>query len=108
MSQRHINELKVFSGNINLDDDIHTLQNGELRDARNIQVVSRGNDNMVVNDLGMTIISGLTLPSGTNRTVSSVHDPDNNSIIFFNHNSFSNHGIYEYNYITETYTTLYL
>ncbi len=102
-------EVRVFTGGMNKDDEPRFLPNGDWIDALNASVSNQeGVNGNIVSEIGNEEIalyastgnSTYTLPSGTNTTIGSVDDPVRGHTYWFVHNSNSNHTILRYEYST--------
>lgn len=105
---------KIKADGLNTDISPEALDNGGNRmivnpliDALNARYFNGedGKFNVIQNPLGNSLVSGLSLPSGTNICVGSYEDKQNNRLIFFNYNSVGDHGIYSYSSESTTFTT---
>lgn len=98
---------KQFSGVMNLDDNNDVLPSAHHKDARNIVFRGNGNTQIAQSVPGNRLISN-TLPAGTNSCIGHYYDQLNNRIFYFNYNSNGNNGIYIYNTVAKTVSTLFL
>ena len=98
---------KQFSGVMNLDDNNDVLPSPHHKDAKNIVFRGNGNTQIAQSIVGNRLIAN-TLPAGTNSCVGHYYDQLNNRIFYFNYNSNNNHGIYIYNTVAKTISTLFV
>lgn len=98
---------KQFSGVMNLDDNNDVLPSAHHKDARNIVFRGNGNTQIAQSIPGNRLIAN-TLPAGTNSCIGHYYDQLNNRIFYFNYNSNNNHGIYIYNTVAKTVSTLFV
>ena len=98
---------KQFSGVMNLDDNNDVLPSAHHKDARNIVFRGNGNTQIAQSIPGNRLIAN-TLPAGTNSCIGHYYDQLNNRIFYFNYNSNGNNGIYIYNTIAKTASTLFV
>lgn len=77
-----------------------------LIDALNARYMSSEDDDMMtVESIKGTTDLNHSLPGGTNQCIGAFEDEENNRLIFFNHNSNNNHGVYSWNPESNTFTT---
>jgi hypothetical protein len=98
---------KRFSGVMNLDDNNDVLPSAHHKEARNIVFRGNGNTQIAQSIVGNRLIAN-TLPAGTNSCIGHYHDQLNNRVFYFNYNSNGNNGIYIYNSVTKTVSTLFV
>jgi hypothetical protein len=98
---------KQFSGVMNLDDNNDVLPSAHHKEARNIVFRGNGNTQIAQSIPGNRLIAN-TLPAGTNSCIGHYYDQLNNRIFYFNFNSNGNSGIYIYNTIAKTVSTLFV
>jgi hypothetical protein len=98
---------KQFSGVMNLDDNNDVLPSPHHKDAKNIVFRGNGNTQIAQSVVGNRLIAN-TLPAGTNSCIGHYYDQLNNRIFYFNYNSNNNHGIYIYNTVSKTISTLFV
>lgn len=98
---------KQFSGVMNLDDNNDVLPSAHHKDARNIVFRGNGNTQIAQSIPGNRLIAN-TLPAGTNSCIGHYYDQLNNRIFYFNYNSNNNHGIYIYNTVAKTVSSLFV
>lgn len=84
---------KLFTEGINNDDSLRLLGEKEYLNLINGRIGYSNKNFRIENVKGTTLISN-TLPSGTNKTIGTAKDEARNRMIYFNHNSNGNHGIY--------------
>lgn len=102
-------ERKVFSGVMNLDDPNEAIPGGHHKESKNI--VFRGNPGQFTaqSALGNRLVTNAALPAtGTNSCIGSHYDQQKKRLFYFNYNSLGNHGIYIYNTLTDSVSTLFL
>jgi hypothetical protein len=89
------NSSKHYFLGINKDALHRDLKEGEYTDALNAIYPNNGSsvEPRRESALGNTALT-ITLPAGTNKCIGAEWDKINNDIIFFNHNSNGNHGMY--------------
>ena len=98
---------KQFSGVMNLDDNNDVLPSAHHKEARNIVFRGNGNTQIAQSIPGNRLIAN-TLPTGTNSCIGHYYDQLNNRVFYFNYNSNGNHGIYFYNTVAKTVSTLFV
>lgn len=98
---------KQFSGVMNLDDNNDVLPSAHHKEARNIVFRGNGNTQIAQSIPGNRLIAN-TLPAGTNSCIGHYYDQLNNRIFYFNYNSNNNHGIYIYNTVAKTVSSLFI
>ena len=97
----------TLNGRINKDVSPAYLRDGEVSERRNCQVsVGVGGDAMVNKPLRNTVLVNRDLPIGINKTIGWAKFDREKSIIYCNYNSGGNHGIYQYNVITNEHKAL--
>ena len=87
---------------MNLDDAPEVYEQGDYGRALNLDIgiTEQGEDGSAFNTKGTTDVFneiGFSLPAGNNTCIGSLSDEQGRRIIWFNHNSNNNHGIYVYN-----------
>lgn len=98
---------KQFSGVMNLDDSNDVLPSPHHKEARNVVFRGNGNSQIAQSIPGNRLIAN-ALPAGTNSCIGHYYDQLNNRVFYFNYNSNGNNGIYIYNTISKTISTLFL
>jgi hypothetical protein len=102
-------EVRVFTGGLNKDDDPRFVPNGDWIDALNVSIANQeGVNGNIVAEIGAEQISlyqstgsaSYSLPSGTNTSIGSVDDPVRGHTYWFVHNSNDKHVILRYEYTT--------
>lgn len=89
-------------GPINTDDENRTIPSGDSRYSLNFRngapYITKGGaqTNVKGNVIIPTYLSPYGVPQGTSKTIGSFEDVINNTVIFLNCNSESEHGIYRY------------
>lgn len=104
-----INEEKLFAGAVlNSDDAIEYTAPTDILDGLNVRVQNQENNKqgLVITLEGTRLISR-SLPSGTNTVIRAKAFPEVNKAYIFTKNSDGRHRIEEFDYITETFITLY-
>ena len=99
-------DLKGFSGFMNTDDSNAVMPSMHHKYAKNGRFRGTGNNLRFENVQGNVIIPNNELPLGNNECIGSFYDNLKQRIIWFNYNSNSRHGIYQYNIITKTISSL--
>jgi hypothetical protein len=85
-------------GGMNYDDEDRLIPDGDYRDAINIgNGSSMSSEDGAVHKRKSNVKIDFLLPAGVNTNVGSVRDPEGVNVIYFNHNSNSDHGIYRFN-----------
>lgn len=102
-TQNKITDEIYFRGGLNTDDDPKLVPKGDYTDAKNVINRNQGNDGVVENIYGNSEVENTYLPAGTNKCIGTCVDEENNSVIIFNYNSNSNHGIYRYLKSSDTF-----
>ena len=94
-------------GFLDLDNEERFIQKGDYTNALNIRRFSssEGVAYPVKNVVGSVAV-GNTLPSGTNTCIGQTVLEEVNTLYFAIHNSNGNHGLYQYNTITDTVTEI--
>jgi len=104
-------EKRLFLEGMNGDDSPRMLSDKASLNIMNARfgVSEYGRDYRLENTPGTTLVSqNVYPPYGTHRTIGSVLDIPRNRVIFFNWNSFGDHGIYCFDFNTRvTYAVLY-
>jgi len=104
-----MSELKqeiLFAGaGLNTDVDKRYMKSGSSDYRLNCTYSRHGNRGIITNSLGNKLQS-LSMPTGTNKTIGSTADIENNSIIYFVYNSNSNHSIIRYNLALGTFNKI--
>jgi len=97
-------------GFLNKDDEERLLPKGDYTDALNIRRrISSGNVPFPVkNVLGDSKVTNTLFPSGDNFCIGGVDHAETNNYFFFLWNSNDNHGIFQYNTITNSITRIYI
>lgn len=92
---------------MNQDDSDKDLKNGAVREIHNMVHTKGGfgNNPRLEMILGTVEVAN-TLPSGDNIHIGSIEDVENDLLYYFNYNSKSTHGIYEYDPATESVTKI--
>lgn len=98
---------KRFAGILNTDDKESDLLPGQHFRATNIRFTGGANGLTAENVRGNVIVSNSNLPAGTNECIGSFFDTIGQRLIFFNYNSFGNHGVYSYSINTGTITQVF-
>ena len=102
-------EVRVFTGGLNKDDDPRFVPNGDWIDALNVSIANQeGVNGNIVAEIGAEQISlyqstgsaSYSLPSGTNTSIGSFDDPTRGYTYWFIHNQNDNHVILRYEYST--------
>lgn len=101
-------EKRVFTGGMDSDTDDRLVQQGDYRRALNLRVMSSDNDNIgaVENTKGNVLVVNGDLPSGVNVCIGAHRSEQRDSIIYFVWNSNASHGIYEYDYESDSISTI--
>lgn len=89
-------DLKQLSGILNTDDPNEVLPLTHHKMAMNGRFRGNGNNMQFQGVPGTTLIPNNYLPSGSNQCIGSFYDGVRQRIIWFNWNSNSKHGIYQY------------
>ncbi len=102
---------KRFFLALNYDAAQEFLQPGDFIDSLNIRciVTDQAKDGILENTRGNTskfTELGFSLPTGTNICVGDCMDEQNNRLIWLNYNSNANHGVYCYNYDSNSIETI--
>ena len=100
-------ERKTFSGVMNLDDGNDIIPQTHHKEARNVVFRGNGASKELQSVVGNRLITN-SLPAGTNSCIGAFYDQQDKRLFYFNYNSNSNHGIYIYNTIAKTISTLFL
>lgn len=91
------NTKKILFGKINTDDDPRFFQEGDYLNMENCRVASSDNGkNLRVENFKGTIQKYNNYPAGTNTELGWTVDAESQLLIWANHNSNGNHGIYAY------------
>mgnify|MGYP000196172028 CR=1 FL=1 len=106
MSNQRIIDQRSFSGFMNTDDNEAIVAPGQHIDARNIRFRGQPGNMRAENVPGTVLITNDYLPVGDNECIGSFYDSIKQRIIWFNYNSNSKHGIYQYDLLTKTVTPL--
>lgn len=94
--ERDIEEITFF-GKQDTDTALEFIEKGNFLYALNILNSSSGTGNKgIVKSVKGNLEIVFTLPAGTNKTIGTAEDHENNKFYFFNWNSNSNHGIYQF------------
>jgi hypothetical protein len=99
-------ENKVFSGIMDSDSPYEKVAPLHHVHAQNIIFKGDGGNLRAENVPGSRLITGATLPAGTNVTIGHYYDSVHNRVYYFNYNSNGNHGIYQLDKVTETIATV--
>ena len=94
--------INVFSGGQSADADLRTVQEGDWVSSRNVINYHIGQNGAIRAIMGNTEmdLSPVVLPEGVNTCIGAHEDEQSKSLIWFNHNSDGNHGIYRFYYET--------
>lgn len=97
----------AWKGGMDKDSEIHYVQNGYYRDARNISFMVNG-DRFTVKNLKGNTSKSYTLNSGANVCIGAFDDKGNETVYYFIWNGDDNHEIlkYEYNSSVDTISQL--
>ena len=99
---------KNFDGMLNSDDSSEVVPASNHQMAYNMRFRGNGNNTRGENVEGNVLITNDNLPIGTNQCIGSFYDSLKQRIIWFNWNSNSRHGIYQYDVLTKTVSTILL
>jgi hypothetical protein len=100
-------EQKQFSGILNLDDNNDVLPSRHHKYALNVHFRGNPGNARIENIPGNRLITN-SLPAGTNQCIGAIYDDVRHRIYYFNYNSNGRNGIYYYDTIAKTITTLLL
>ena len=98
---------KQLAGILNTDDENNIIPQSHHKMAKNIRFRGNAGNMRPESCLGTTEIE-IVLPSGTNTPIGGFYDQLRNRIIWFNHNSNTYHGIYQYSLTTKIASKLFL
>lgn len=95
-----------FYGGLNTDDDPRFIPDGDYREAYQARGgnAADGDEGSIVSMAGQQLIDNELLPAGENTVIGSAVWVEDNSIIFFVHNSNSDHSIFKYNITANDFT----
>jgi len=94
-------------GFLDLDNEERFIQKGDYVNALNIRrFASSGGVAFPVKNVVGSLAVGNTLPSGTNTCIGQTVLEEANTLYFAIHNSNGNHGIYQYNTVTDNVTEI--
>ena len=106
-----IRSKKIFTGGANQDDSLHLLDESQYLRVMNgrVGVTQYGRNNRVEGVPGTTSISQSVYPPyGTNITIGSCIDIENQRLLWLIYNSWGDHGIYCYDMAAnQTYAVIY-
>lgn len=106
-----IRDKKVFTGGTNQDDSLHLLDDAQYLRLMNgrVGVTQYGKNYRVEGVPGTTSITQSVYPPyGTNICIGSCIDIEGQRLLWFVYNTFSDHGIYAFDFATSTtYAVLY-
>jgi hypothetical protein len=92
-----IKQKHVFTGGMNMDDDLRFIKPGDYRYAINCRIGSSEDENRgVVENIKGNELVNASLPGGVNVCIGTYEDRAGGSVFYFIHNSSLNHGIYRY------------
>jgi len=100
-------EQKQFSGILNLDDNNDVLPSRHHKYALNVRFRGNAGNARIENIPGNRLITN-SLPTGTNQCIGAIYDDVRFRVYYFNYNSNGRNGIYYYDVIAKTITTLLL
>lgn len=90
-----------------LDQGGNRLVVNPLTHALNARYVTSETDELgIFQNIPGNILYDLALPAGTNKTIGTYPDIESNKIVFCNHNSNSNHGVYLFDPVSKVFTTV--
>jgi len=98
-------EQKQFSGILNLDDNNDVLPSRHHKYALNVRFRGNAGNARIENIPGNRLITN-SLPTGTNQCIGAIYDDVRHRIYYFNYNSNGRNGIYYFDTIAKTITTL--
>jgi hypothetical protein len=106
-----IRSKKIFTGGANQDDSLHLLDESQYLRVMNARVgiTQFGRNNRVEGVPGTTVIpQSVYPPYGTNITIGSCIDIENERLLWLIYNSWGDHGIYCYDMVAnQTYAVIY-
>ena len=106
-----LRDKKLFTGGINQDDSLHLLDDAQYLRLMNgrVGVTQYGKNYRVEGVPGTTSITQSVYPPyGTNICIGSCVDIEGQRLLWFVYNTFSDHGIYAFDFATSTtYAVLY-
>lgn len=100
-------DIKRFSGILNKDDKESDILPVQHIQARNGRFFGGPNGLSFQNVKGNYVVLNSNLPGGTNECIGAFFDSVNQRIIWFNYNSYGNHGIYSLAIQTGTITQIF-
>lgn len=102
---------KGFAGIMNLDDDNDVMPAAHHKESKNVVFRGNGVETIAQSVFGNRLIDNtgtFSLPAGTNSCVGTFYDQQKQRLFYFNYNSNGNNGIYIYNTIPKTISTLFV
>lgn len=87
----------AWKGGMDKDSELHYVQNGYYRDARNISFMVNG-DRFTVKNLKGNTSKSYTLNSGANTCIGSFDDKGNETVYYFIYNGSGDHEVLKYQY----------
>lgn len=97
-----------FYGGINTDDEERLIPEGDYRSANNARGGNAGDSNngAITSMSGNLLYENVELAAGINTVIGSCPWVEDNSIVFFVHNSDLDHSIWKYNISTQDFTLI--
>lgn len=93
---------------MNMDDSNEVIPMGHHKYANNLRFYGMAGNMRAEGIDGNIYIPNANLPAGTNECCGAFYDPVKKRILWFNYNSNTNHGLYQYSMTTGAITKLFL
>lgn len=96
MQEEHFNQPNIFNGGMNLEDDLHMIEQNDYIHAYNILNTSGALPGAVTLAPGNVEVANDLLPGGTNTVIGAAEDKRTGTVFYFVYNSNDDHCIFKY------------